>query len=87
METNGATDRLTEALEEKLSHPVTSPDFDLHKGVDQVLADIGMAGDDSAENSHPTEAIRPDRTVAHTGSVPVLAPRGSSKPEWLPLRK
>ena len=46
-ETNGATDRLTEALEEKLSHPATSPDFDLHEGVNEVLADIGMTSDDS----------------------------------------
>src|SRR6266436_10092700 len=40
--TNAATDRLTETLEEKLSHPATSPDFDLHQGVNDVLADIDM---------------------------------------------
>src|SRR5689334_20303390 len=38
--------RLTEALEEKLSHPATSPDFDLRKGVNEVLADVGMTSDD-----------------------------------------
>ena len=38
---------LTEALEEKLSHPATSPDFDLHEGVNEVLADIGMTTADS----------------------------------------
>jgi crotonobetainyl-CoA:carnitine CoA-transferase CaiB-like acyl-CoA transferase len=47
VETNGESDRLTEALEEKLSHPATSPDFDLHEGVNEVLADIGMTSHDS----------------------------------------
>src|SRR6201982_4155978 len=45
-ETNGKSKRLTETLEEKLSHPATSPDFDLRKGVNEVLADVGMASDD-----------------------------------------
>src|SRR4029077_7171028 len=44
VETNG--NRLTETLEEKLSHPATSPDFDLKKGVNEVLADVGMTSDD-----------------------------------------
>ena len=47
VETNEAPDRLTETLEEKLSHPATSPDFDFHEGVNQVLADIDMTADDS----------------------------------------
>src|SRR5437588_10510266 len=38
----GSGDPLTEALEVQLSHPATSSDFDLHRGVNQVLADIGM---------------------------------------------
>src|SRR5260370_40058689 len=38
--------RLTETLEERLSHPATSPDFDLKKGVNEVLSDVGMASDD-----------------------------------------
>src|SRR5437588_7001111 len=46
IETNKATDRLTETLEEKLNNPATSPDFDLHKGVNDVLADIGMTAAD-----------------------------------------
>jgi hypothetical protein len=46
METNGASDRLKEALKEKLSYPETSSDFDVHLGVNQVLADIGMTTDD-----------------------------------------
>jgi hypothetical protein len=46
MEMNGASDRLTEALKEKLSHPETSSDFDVHLGVNQVLADVGMTTDD-----------------------------------------
>ena len=40
--TNAAPDRLTEALEEKLSHPATSPDFDLHAETNAVLKDIGL---------------------------------------------
>jgi len=47
IETRGATDRLTEALEQKLSHPATSPDFDLHAGTDEVLNDIGLKTSDS----------------------------------------
>ena len=30
-ETNGKSNRLTKTLEEKLSHPATSPEFDLKK--------------------------------------------------------
>src|SRR6201984_3529402 len=45
-ETNGKSKRLTETLEEKLSHPATSPDFDLRKGVNEVLTDVGMTSDD-----------------------------------------
>src|SRR6266704_4725809 len=39
---NEAPDRLTETLEEKLSHPATSPDFDLHAATSEVLKDIGL---------------------------------------------
>ena len=46
VETHGESNRLTEALEEKFSHPATSPDFDLKKGVNEVLADVGMTSDD-----------------------------------------
>ncbi|PYK17797.1 MAG: carnitine dehydratase, partial [Verrucomicrobia bacterium] len=46
-ETSAATDRLTEALEQKLSHPATSPDIDLHQCVNDVLADVDMTADDS----------------------------------------
>ena len=47
IETSTATDRLTEALEQKLSHPATSPDIDLHQCVNDVLADVDMTADDS----------------------------------------
>src|SRR3954453_5420978 len=47
IETDTATDRLTETLEEKLSRPATSPDIDLHQCVNDVLADIDMTTDDS----------------------------------------
>ncbi len=45
--TNEATDRLTETLEEKLSHPATSPDFDLHAVTNEVLKDIGLKTSDA----------------------------------------
>ena len=46
VETSGESNRLTEALEERLSHPVMSPDFDLKKGVNELLADVGMTSED-----------------------------------------
>jgi len=46
VETSGASNRLTETLKERLSHPATSPDFDLKKCVNEVLADAGMTSDD-----------------------------------------
>ena len=46
VETSGEGNRLTETLEERLSHPATSPDFDLKIGVNEVLSDVGMATDD-----------------------------------------
>ncbi len=46
VETSGESSRLAETLEEKLSHPATSPDFDLVKGVNEVLSTVGMASDD-----------------------------------------
>src|SRR5205814_3451653 len=46
-ETSAATDRLTEALEQKLSHPTTSPDFDLHAATSEVLKDIGLTTADA----------------------------------------
>ena len=46
VETSGEGNRLTETLEERLSHPATSPDFDLKKSVNEVLADVGMTIDD-----------------------------------------
>jgi crotonobetainyl-CoA:carnitine CoA-transferase CaiB-like acyl-CoA transferase len=47
VDTNGSTDPLTEALKTQLSHPATSSDYDLHQGVNEVLADIGMTINDS----------------------------------------
>src|SRR3954468_5326823 len=45
--TNAETDRLTETLEEKLSYPATSPDFDLHTETNEVLKDIGLTTADA----------------------------------------
>ena len=42
-----APDLLTETLKAKLSNPVSSPDFDLHGGVEQMLKDVGMTAADS----------------------------------------
>jgi crotonobetainyl-CoA:carnitine CoA-transferase CaiB-like acyl-CoA transferase len=42
VEKNSSTARLTQALEHQLSHPATSLDFDLHRGVNDVLADVGL---------------------------------------------
>jgi hypothetical protein len=33
---------LTETLETKLANPKTSPEFDLHKAVNDVLGDVGL---------------------------------------------
>src|ERR1700745_2944786 len=46
-ERNEATDRLTETLKEKLSHPATSPDFDQHAETNAVLKDIGLTTADA----------------------------------------
>jgi crotonobetainyl-CoA:carnitine CoA-transferase CaiB-like acyl-CoA transferase len=46
VKTNAESDRLTAVLEQSLSHPAMSPDFDLEQGVNQVLADVGMAVSD-----------------------------------------
>jgi crotonobetainyl-CoA:carnitine CoA-transferase CaiB-like acyl-CoA transferase len=46
VERNVESNQLTKALEGRLSHPATSPDFDLKKGVNEVLADVGMTSDD-----------------------------------------
>ena len=46
VETIGESNRLTETLEGRLSYPATSPDFDLERGVNEVLADVGMTRDD-----------------------------------------
>jgi crotonobetainyl-CoA:carnitine CoA-transferase CaiB-like acyl-CoA transferase len=37
---------LTELLQTKLQNPATSPGFDLHSAVDQVLADVGLTAKD-----------------------------------------
>src|SRR6516164_126033 len=44
---NRATDPLTKTLEYVLSHPATSSEFDLHRGVNEVLADVGLTTADS----------------------------------------
>src|SRR5271170_3889309 len=38
---------LTDLLQTKLRNPATSPEFDCHSAVDQVLADVGLTAKDS----------------------------------------
>jgi crotonobetainyl-CoA:carnitine CoA-transferase CaiB-like acyl-CoA transferase len=38
---------LTDLLQAKLQNPATSPEFDFHSAVDQVLADVGLTAKDS----------------------------------------
>jgi len=38
---------LTDLLQTKLQIPTTSPEFDFHGAVDQVLADVGLSARDS----------------------------------------
>ena len=38
---------LTDMLQTRLRIPATSPEFDFHSAVDQVLADVGLTGRDS----------------------------------------
>jgi crotonobetainyl-CoA:carnitine CoA-transferase CaiB-like acyl-CoA transferase len=38
---------LTDLLQTKLQNPATSPEFDFHDAVDQVLADVGLTAKDS----------------------------------------
>jgi crotonobetainyl-CoA:carnitine CoA-transferase CaiB-like acyl-CoA transferase len=47
VERNGSPEPLTEALETQLSRPATSPEFDLHRAVNQVLAAVGLTTADS----------------------------------------
>src|SRR2546430_15454849 len=47
IETSAASDRLTEALEQRLSHPATSPDFGLHAETNAALTDIGLTTADA----------------------------------------
>src|ERR1700756_1161898 len=42
-----APDCLTETIVDKLNNPSTSSDFDLHEGVNRVLADVGLSAADS----------------------------------------
>jgi hypothetical protein len=38
---------LTDMLQTKLQNPATSPEFDFHSAVDQLLADVGLTAKDS----------------------------------------
>ena len=71
---------LTEALEERLNHPATSPDFDLNKGANEVLADVGMTSDDcggelAAGLPTATAAGRPRLPLPFRGAPAVAAHR------------
>jgi crotonobetainyl-CoA:carnitine CoA-transferase CaiB-like acyl-CoA transferase len=42
-----AGETLTETLQSRLSNPVSTPDFDLHRNVNEVLKDVGLTTADS----------------------------------------
>ena len=46
-EISAIDDVLTQTLKSKLDNPVSSPEFDLHAGVNEVLRDVGMTAADS----------------------------------------
>src|SRR5215469_17910592 len=43
---NATTDLLTKKLEAKLANPSSSPEFDFHSGVKEVLSDVGLTAAD-----------------------------------------
>src|SRR3984893_6225224 len=43
----GTETLLTQTLKARLTNPVSSPEFDLHAGFNDVLADVGMTASDS----------------------------------------
>jgi crotonobetainyl-CoA:carnitine CoA-transferase CaiB-like acyl-CoA transferase len=45
-EETSASDRIAEAILDTLNSPATSSDFDFYKGVNEVLADVGMSAAD-----------------------------------------
>ena len=69
VETSGESNRLTETLEERLSHPATSPDFDLKKGVNEVLA-VTWAAAKKIEGTH--EQLRINVQRHHVSSVALI---------------
>src|SRR5256886_17024246 len=81
--TSTATDRLTEALERKLSHPATSPDFDLHAATSEVLKDIGLTTADAGGKItfYGSDPILPSPirfgTLAAVGLAPKTVPRAA----------
>src|ERR1700681_2820825 len=43
----GTETLLTQTLKARLTNPVSSPEFDLHAGLNDVLSDVGMTASDS----------------------------------------
>src|ERR1700757_5078372 len=80
VETSGKSNRLTEALENRLSHPATSPDFDLKKGVNEVLADVGMTSEDCGGelSFHGQDPILPSPIKFGTMAAIGLAARSAA---------
>src|SRR6267142_1219925 len=70
IETSTATDRLTEALEQKLSRPATSPDFDLHAETNAVLKDIGLTTADAGGKLPAKARISRWTCARHCGVSP-----------------
>ena len=55
--TGTPTETLTEALRSKLSNRVTSAEFDIHAGVNEVLKDLGLTAADSGGRYTRTDSI------------------------------
>src|ERR1700724_4037435 len=72
------TDPLSERLESKLSNPATSPDFDLHEELNQVLADVGMTTSDSGGELtfYGQDPILPSRIRFGSMAAIGFAPKG-----------
>src|SRR6266478_3026028 len=79
IETSTATDRLTEALEQKLSHPATSTDFDLRAATSEVLKDIGLTTADAGGKLPAKARISRWTCARHCGVSPDFL-RANGKP-------
>ena len=73
---------LTDMLQTKLRIPATSPEFDYHSAVNQVLSDVGLTTQDSGGK---LTFYGQDPIVPSSFKLGAMAAVGlAGKPEWLP---